>query len=358
MYSAEIAEELTLDYASLCRKKASPCASDAYASGFEMLSKLMSEQKQYRSRGRMPRQELSKLLTKEARRLGLSFSSVGVYGFMQKTVFFCDCRSADCRGGAEGLRRLCEQTIGGRMSFPRVVISKGCYALILESLPMYTLEYVKATKPKPGQRTSGDTIGAYNDADGNPCLLLCDGMGSGSRAAIASGLGCSLSECLSGAGATPKLITELLNSALCQRPEEESCSFDLFCFDRYGGSGTFIKSGAAPTLVFRGGTVYKLSAKSLPLGILMNANSEQIRMQMQKNDLVILVSDGIASDFEDTAVLASVISGHEEQSLSLLAERILEECTRNFDVQKDQRKMDDMSVLVVRISETENNLTD
>ena len=349
MYSAEIADELTLDYTSLCRKKDSPSASDAYASGFETLSKLMIEQKQYRSRERMPRQELSKILTKEARRIGLSFSSVGVYGLMQKTVFFCDCKSADCRGGAEGLRRLCEQVTGARMSFPRLVKIEGSYALILDSLPMYSLEYVKSAKPKPGQKTCGDTIGIYNDADGNPCLLLCDGMGSGAHAAIASGLGCSLSECLSGAGATPKLITELLNSALCQRSEEDSCSFDLFCFDRYGGTGTFIKNGAAPTLVFREGTVYKLSAKSLPLGIVTSVNSEQIRMQMQENDLVILVSDGIAADFEDTAVLASVVSGHEQWPLSELAQRILDECTKHFDTQKDTRKMDDMSVCVVRI---------
>ncbi|MBE6673287.1 MAG: hypothetical protein E7599_07205 [Ruminococcaceae bacterium] len=357
MYSAEIAEELTSDYAVLCRTKSEPNPAAAYAVGFEAVSKLLCEQKEYRKRSRMPRGEYAGELSRRARQLGLSFSTVGVYGFLCKTVFFCNCKALDCRGGAEGLRKVCQEVLGGRMSYPRIVISKGDYAVILESLPAYSLEHAQANKPKPGQKHSGDSIGSFSDADGNPCLLLCDGMGSGSRAAIASGLGCSLSECLSGAGATPKLITELLNAALCHRKEEDSCTFDLFCFDRYTGGGTFIKSGAAPTLIFRKGSAYNLSSSNLPLGTVADAQSEQMRMQMSIGDLVILASDGVASDFEDTAVLASIISGHEEDTVSDLAERILSRCSGQTKQRKDPRKCDDMSICVIRINAAEETNT-
>lgn len=359
MYSAEIARELTLDYADLCRAKASPRPAQAYAAGFEAISKLLLEQKEYRQKSRMPRQELSKDLSGKARRIGLSFSSVGVYGFVRKTVFFCDCKATDCRGGAQGLHKLCEEVLTAKLTFPRIVVAEGRYAVILESLPVASLEHAEAGKPKPGQTLSADKIGAFTDADGNPCLLLCDGMGSGPRAAIASGLGCALSECLAGAGATPKLITELLNSALCHRLEEDSCSFDLFCFDRYNRVGTFIKSGAAPTLIFRKGSVYKLSSANLPLGICSDTQSEQIRMPMQTGDLVILVSDGVAADFDDTAVLAAVISGHEELPVSEIASRILNECTGHLhsNKQKDPRKYDDMSVCVIRVTDAEGEQT-
>ncbi len=349
MYSAEIAEELAVDYAKLYRVKSEPQAADAYAAGFDAVSRLLSEQKEQRRRARMPREELAIKISEKARRLGLGFSTVGVYGAVRKSVFFCDCKTADCRTGAEGLRKALEEILGGRLSYPRTVVGAKGSMLVLESIPVLTLHHAEVNKPKRGQKICGDRVHSFLDASGNPCLLLCDGMGSGPQAAIAASIGCSLSECLSEAGATPKLITELLNTALRHRPGEDSCSFDLFSFDRYSGAGVFIKNGAAPTLVFRSGVVYKLSAGTLPLGIVTDAVSEQIRMQMQDGDLVIMASDGIAADFEDAAALAAIVNGHEDESAEELARHILEECTNRIEWETGTRKSDDMSVCVVKI---------
>ena len=353
MYSAEIAEELAVDYANLYRTKFQPQAADAYAAGFDAVSRLISEQKEYRSRARMQRGDLAAKVSEKARRLGLTFSSVGVYGTIKKTVLFCDCKSAQCKGGAEGLRRAVEEVTQGRMSYPRTVTGAKGEMLVLESIPVYSLQHAESKKPKYGQRICGDSMHSFTDASGNPCLLLCDGMGSGQRAAVASGIGCSLSECLAGAGATPKLITELLNTALCHRPGEDSCSFDLFSFDRYSGGGVFIKSGAAPTLVFREGTVYKLSAGTIPLGVVADAEPDQIRMQMQVGDVVIMASDGVASDFEDAAVLAGIVSGHVKEDAKELADHILRRCLELSQDKTGLRKSDDMSVCILKIQKEE-----
>ena len=45
MYSAEIAEELTLDYAQMYREKSRPRTTEAYAAGFDAIAKLMEQQK-------------------------------------------------------------------------------------------------------------------------------------------------------------------------------------------------------------------------------------------------------------------------------------------------------------------------
>jgi len=348
-YSAEIAEELTVDYARLYRQKTLPQAADAYAAGFEAVSKLLFEQKQYRYQANTPRNDLADILKEKARKLGLSFSNVGVYGNKKVFVFFCDCPAVNCRGGGEGLQKLCEEVIRCKMSYPRSVIEQTDSMILLETVPAYSIQHAEAKKPKQGQKICGDRVHMFADADQNPCLLLCDGMGSGVQAAIASGIGCTVSECLAQAGATPRLITELLNTTLRHRQREDSCTFDLFSFDRYCGMGTFIKSGAAPTLVFRQGKAYKLSAGTPPLGVISDPCPEQIRMQLQAGDLVVMASDGIAADFEDAVALAAIVSGYENETPEELAWHILDRCGKDCQDAAELRRSDDMSVCVVKI---------
>ena len=348
-YSAEIADELSLDYARLYRTKCEPQTADAYAAGFATISRLMIEQQEYRRLARLPRDEMSKTVSDKALRMGLSFSSVGVYGSLRKTVFFCDCKSMECKGGARGLQKMCEEVLGCRLTYPRIVTGAKGAMVVLESAVAYTLTHAEAHRCQHPQKICGDRVHSFTDGDNNPCLLLCDGMGSGAKAAIAAGIGCSLSESLSRAGATPLLITELLNTALRHRKSEDSCSFDLFSFDRYSGKGVFYKSGAAPTLVFRNGTVYKLSSKTAPLGVLQQTRPEQIQMQMQSGDLIIMASDGIAGDFEDAAALAAMVGGKEDYGLSVLCEQILEECEQRMRELPSSYKADDRSLCIIRI---------
>ena len=76
-------------------------------------------------------------------------------------------------------------------------------------------------------------------------------------------------------------------------------------------------------------------------------------MQLQVGDLVIMVSDGIAADFEDAAALAGIVGGHEEADAEELAQRILLECTNRMENEMGVRKGDDMSVCVVKIRKDE-----
>ncbi len=349
MYSAEISEELALDYANLYRNKCRPMTTDAYAASFEVMSDLLLEQQQLRRLARRAQPEKAAEITAKARRLGLIFSSVGVYGSCPKSVFFCECKGPDCRGGAMGLQALCQEVLGEKVSFPQTISTAKGSLLVLKTLPSFEIQHAETKKAKGNRGICGDLVHSFVNDKGNPCLLLCDGMGSGNHAAVAAGIGCSLSECLSRAGASPKLITKLLNTALRHRAEEDSCSFDLFCFDRYTGRGTFIKNGAAPTLVFRGGSAYKLSEGSLPLGIVAEVESEQICMQLQAGDIVVLVSDGIAADFEDAAALAGMVAGHEERTAKELADRIIAQATDRIFEEGNEKKSDDMSVCVVKI---------
>lgn len=349
MYSAEIAEELSLDYARLYRTKCEPQVCDAYAAGFDALSRLLSEQREYRRLARLPREEMASAVSEKALRMGLAFSSVGVYGTLRKTVFFCDCKSMECSGGAKGLQKMCEEILHCRLTYPRIVTGAKGAMVVLESEMAFTLTHAEAHRCQRFQTVCGDRVHYFMDGDDNPCLLLCDGMGSGARAAITAGIGCSLSESLSRAGATPLLITELLNTALRHRQGEDSCSFDLFSFDCFSGKGVFYKSGAAPTLVFRKGTVYKLSGKTVPLGVLPQTKPEQIRMQMQEGDLVIMASDGIACDFEDAAALAAMVGGREEEPLSALCEHVLDACDKRLASQPVSYKEDDRSICIIRI---------
>ena len=109
-------------------------------------------------------------------------------------------------------------------------------------------------------------------------------------------------------GAQMQAALVMLNSYLRRRSMECSAGIDLMEIDRYTGEAKFVKSGAAPSFVIRGGRLFRLCSKTVPIGILRALDAEMIRFTLEKGDVIVMVSDGVSENPEDAAWLCDMLA--------------------------------------------------
>lgn len=86
---------------------------------------------------------------------------------------------------------------------------------------------------------------------------------------------------------------DLINSSLLNVDEDVFATLDIAIVDLYKGNVEFIKNGACPTYVKNGRKVQIIKSLTLPTGIVKKANTDIFDKDIQNNDIVVMVSDGI-----------------------------------------------------------------
>ncbi len=230
----------------------------------------------------------------------------------------------------------------------------GIYYMSLESAPVLAATFAGKKRSSPDEpRFCGDSFGTVEIANGaRMAAFISDGMGSGEAAAEVSGL-CSLfmqallptEFAVSGSAKTTLAI---LDSFLCARNaqalNECSSTVDLALFDLEQCRATFYKSGAAPTYVFRDGTLFKLRSNTPPMGIIPNSDIGKITMEILPGDTVVMISDGISEGKDDCPELFSYIHSR------LLTHTPAQLADAMIKYADSHSCPDDVSTLVVRFS--------
>lgn len=148
--------------------------------------------------------------------------------------------------------------------------------------------------PFGGSKYCGDACNVFLDDKGNSYVILSDGMGSGTKAAIDGHMACSLLSRLIKAGFGFEAALGVVNASLITKPGEESLStLDALKVDLFTGKGRLLKAGAAPTFVKRNNRVFRVEAGSLPVGIIGNIRFEERPLSLRYGDIVLMVSDGV-----------------------------------------------------------------
>lgn len=211
----------------------------------------------------------------------------------------------------------------------------------------------------------GDTTGAFITDMSFFYSLISDGMGSGSEAAFTSNVCAMFIEKMLSAGNRADITLRMLNNVIRSENlglgSECSATVDLFELDLMSGAASFIKSGAAPTYVARGGTVYKISSRTMPVGIIKDADARITRFDTEKGDLIVMMSDGCCPDSDDCTWLVEYLCAYAKKSARAkaveigenkdelccrLRDEILDEAVKNYPA---DRSLDDISVSVVLI---------
>lgn len=265
------------------------------------------------------------------------------------------------RETAERLGELC----GTRLAEPSFEErADGCVMTLL-SLPRVEPHYAGSAVPGgsgrvppplsdecPGRyappAVCGDHIAIFRNEQACFYALISDGMGSGEAASAASEICAVFLERMLSAGSRLEISMRMLNSFLCARGHgsEDECSatVDLMELDTACGHAVFAKSGAAPTYVIRGGTVYKLRSRSQPLGILRDSEPQLLRFRMHPGDVVVMVSDGVTMGNDECPWLLDMLSEPLPDSMDSLRVDILRRAMQSGTP-------DDLSAIAIRIDE-------
>ncbi|MGM9570966.1 MAG: stage II sporulation protein E [bacterium] len=228
-------------------------------------------------------------------------------------------------------------------------LGEDCCSLQLSAYLNYDLVIGMASSAK--EEVSGDTFVKKRVSSGKMVVMLSDGMGVGSQAALDSEATTSLLGQLLEAGVDRDTAIKTVNASLILRSGEERFStMDLLLFDLYSGQVDFIKLGSSLSFIKKGQEVITVGSDSLPLGILPSIDIEKRQWVLHHDDLVVLITDGILDAFQDDenqeCWLVNFLENRSNYDTAEdIADNILQEAlNRSFC-----RKKDDMMAVVLKL---------
>lgn len=213
----------------------------------------------------------------------------------------------------------------------------GYVTLKMESENNFKVESFAVTKKDDKEEVNGDSYISF-ETDSKQYMIICDGMGSGHNAKLTSAMCTELMEKMLTVTDEKEIILSMLNNFLRAKNMECSSSVDLFEFDLLSGNGKFVKSGAAPSFIKRGDNVFKLQSKTAPIGIMKSLDAEELSFTLNKGDICVMVSDGIATSNRDSKWITEFIKDFKAEDIKELAKGLLNEA-------KKHGSKDDMTVI-------------
>lgn len=310
---------------------------------YKSVSSLLSDICEENKKDHAPDKALTSRLAEALAEYGFGEGGVSVYGERRKKII---ARGFDVSKGGIGnsdLKRVAEKVCGFPVSEPVIELSENMMTLRMTSRRRFSAESVIKTR---GAETDicGDSVATFENCDDRYYALISDGMGTGEEASMTSSICSIFLQKMISAGNDEYASVKMLNSFMRSKSGECSSTVDIMGLDLLSGRITFTKCGAALSLVKRGDNVFKLSAETMPLGILDRIDASKLSFDGEDGDVVIMVSDGAIVGDEEGTYLIKMLTEEWEDDLQKMAKRIvavaLEKCDR-----------DDISVILTRIKE-------
>ena len=151
-----------------------------------------------------------------------------------------------------------------------------------------------AALKKRGEKVSGDRGSYFKTDSGVLCVILSDGMGTGSEAAKESAEIVGILEKFLRSGADPAVAMKLLNSVMLLRGGDDSWGYatvDLMCVDLFSGETCFYKYGAAPSYVMNSGRIRRIKGETLAAGLNLGDGEapDLVRMRLRPGSTAVPV---------------------------------------------------------------------
>ena len=160
---------------------------------------------------------------------------------------------------------------------------------------IFEVEVAVFQKNKDDESVSGDTVIHFETDKNKYYVILCDGMGSGEDALRESRMTAELLGGFLRAGFSKNTALSFINSTLALKMEREGFStIDLCEIDLRSGITEFIKVGGAHSYIKQDKKLETVTSMSLPAGILEDICTENISRNLNSEDMVVMVSDGVS----------------------------------------------------------------
>lgn len=284
-------------------------------------------------------------LSKVFEEYGFENGSIRAFGRRKKHFILAGEDDSGKQISSFELRKSIEAAADVRLATPEYFRRGSMVLMECAIRPRLEAEFAIATRAGRSSETSGDSAVCFRSGEDYFYSLISDGMGSGEVAKETSTLVADFIQSGMELGGGGESVLRLLNRALTSREEECSATVDLFELDLMNGGGLFLKSGAAPSYVKRGPSIFRIRSHTAPIGLLSSIDTERIRLKICAGDMIIMLSDGICDSAEDAPWLLLLLGDQAPEDLRKYADNILSEATKNTTAG------DDMTVVVIRISE-------
>ena len=199
---------------------------------------------------------------------------------------------------------------------------------------------------RAGEMVSGDNFAFLEKDTGKVVMSLADGMGSGVGACRESETVIELLEQFLDAGFPQETAVRMINSCmLLQNRQQMFSTIDLCMVDLYGAGCDMIKSGAAPTFLYRGNEIEVIGAGAFPAGVMQQSDYESMHRQLRPGDSVVMMTDGVLEalpEEERERLMAELVGRSASRNAREYARRLMEKV---YLMQKLQAR-DDMTILV------------
>lgn len=284
------------------------------------------------------------------KKLRFSYTGVIAYGGRRKTLAVKGLDASRAKVGTKNLREHLEKAMGMPLAEPIFTPVGSCFDMMVSSRRRFSAKSttfsLNSLVGNGGGNYCGDTVSSFETDSDYYYSLLSDGMGAGKEAAFTSRISSMFLEKMLSANNRSETSIKLLNSFMSERDggarHECSATVDLFEFDLISGRAAVLKSGAAPTFIKRGSNCFKLQSKTLPLGIIDTPDIERISFDVEPDDLIIMVSDGVTQS-NDCPWLVSMLNTETFRSSEEIARKIAEKA-------REIGSEDDITVTVIEIS--------
>ncbi|MEG0775576.1 stage II sporulation protein E [Clostridium sp.] len=229
-------------------------------------------------------------------------------------------------------------------------VTKLCTATF-EEAPKFQVMTYAARQCKDGQTTYGDSFSFGRAKDGNYMVVISDGMGSGPQAGRESEAAVELIEKFTGAGFSKTTAINTVNSIMSLKfsEEEKFSTVDLSSIDLYTGEVDFMKVGAVASFIKSNDTIDIIKSKTLPMGVLDEADIEVHKKKVTNGDIIVMLSDGVLDYNEESCGKVDWVLDYICRNDSLnpkdLAEGIIGEAKKL----SGNRVNDDMTVVVSKV---------
>lgn len=340
-----IVGEINHQFSNLCHDMRRDDKTEVFAMDYGAIAGLLREVSKDRKSDYAPDRELSEKLTGVLSAYGFGDGGVSVYGDRQKRIV---ARGFDIsKGGvvASELKKSVERACAFPVSDPVIELKDNIMTLKLTSARRFSAVSTTLTSSARGEENSGgcgDSVSVFESADDRYYALISDGMGSGEEAALTSSISATFLQKMLSVGNDTVAAIKMLGSFIRAKRGECSATVDLLELDMMTGRAHLIKCGAAATFVKRGRELTRLSAATLPLGILDAIDIKKLSFDTEDGDVVIMVSDGVALGDDDCPWLSELLSSEWTGDISAIARRIISLARKNGSE-------DDISVVITKI---------
>ncbi len=310
---------------------------------YEQIAKLLFATQNQQSREELTDDKLSERLSRMCAKIGFECDEIKAIGIKSKRIIATGVDVDRTKCSMKELREELQRVVGLPISEPEFVMQNNYATMYASSENCFSTREHYDSFTKDGESINGDSVAFFEGAGGKKYMLLCDGMGSGKEASLTSNICVAFLERLLKVTNEKETALAMLNSIIRARGLECSSTIDLLEVDLVTGKGSFVKSGAVSSYIKRGGNVFKLDSKTMPIGIMKELDAEQISFELREGDICVMVSDGVVENKEDSSQIMKLLKAMENETLATMPNKILRE------MKKASKRSDDMTVCVMEI---------